>query len=1262
MKNSKNSTSRPLRTLLLWASALSLCASACGDGKPANDPSRVSKLADSARGSRDGERLGEWLFAEMLASGGDAKRAGEAAAELAKETSSAKLYGNLALGLYEETHGDPGVAADAYARSLRFAADGGHDGELASWFAASHLTSLRSAVPGLYARVQSTLDPLLKSPRSLGWRTTSALLEWQSAEFESKQAVSSKDADVAARLGCARNLRIAGPFGIGIAQDLRRAFPAESPNRWLGAWPKDADRGIAPRVLKTEQARCLVTPTERSGEGIYYVETFVTAPAPRDVIMTVQGAVSVSVDHASILERDPSEWGSWHKFGAAVHLPKGRHRIVARIVSDSTAIRIVNPDGTPSNLGTSGDDGSPYGLEKATALENPNPLRNIESYAPSKELAPVRRLLAASAAHADGMDDVAMWMLEPITNVGSAPGTALEAAAVFARSDASNTDDGRRRAEKLLHTRALERDTGLWYSHAWLSLEDGDQRGLAESVKPLRALQQRFPKRPELLEQLVRIYLKLGWKTERAESVRLLAKQYPDNATAQHMLLDLLDEDGPQADADAVAAKIQKLEPDSEVAFSRALARLDFQAALEELRRIEKRRPERKDLAGRIADILQRSGDPRASAAQLAKALAKNPLDSELRLKEADRAYAKGDKNAIRNALAEAIRAGAKGTQIREALELLEGSTSLEAYRIDSKKVIADFEAWEKTGKRMSGTAARVLDYSALWVNSDGSSEMLEHEIVRVQAQEAVAQEAEQNIPEGLVLRFRVIKKNGEILEPEPVSGKPTLTMPHVEVGDYIETEHISMNGGDANGLRYRGPTWFFREADKGYWRSEFIVVAPKEKALDLEVRGQVPPPKVTDRGLLVERRYRVDESPAAVIEPGSAPPFEFLPSVRVGWGIRLESTLRRLEGAANDGTTLDPRFLKQAEAMVKDIPKARVHDRAQKIYRELAASIEDGKETDPRRVLTSKSGSRQAAFMYLLRLLKVPVEFALVRSRLASPKAGPMSESEAWDALLVRIETERGAEWLTVQDKFAPYGYLPAEVRGQPAIRLREGLPREQTPQGGAFDGVAISGRVDLRANGSAMVDLSQSFSGKLAITLRNVLERIPEAQLSDFTETRLLGASLPGARVRQVTVENKAELDKPLVLKTKAEVPQFARETSGGLALKPLFPVHLIQLATLPVRQTPMLIGTSSHLEVNVEVVVPDTMRMPASLPTGEVRSGERFVRVSDSVKGHAIFLNRLVDIPAGRVAVGAEYTEFQQFVEQGDRLFEGEALIGR
>jgi hypothetical protein len=431
---------------------------------------------------------------------------------------------------------------------------------------------------------------------------------------------------------------------------------------------------------------------------------------------------------------------------------------------------------------------------------------------------------------------------------------------------------------------------------------------------------------------------------------------------------------------------------------------------------------------------------------------------------------------------------------------------------------------------------------------------------------------------------------------------------------------------------------------------------------VEIETVGQVPKPAVRERGPFVERRWLVEESPPAPEEPDAPNPREFLPSVRIGWGFSLDEMLLRYTDAASEETPLDPRLVKVAQAIVKGIPASKPDERARAIYTFVGEAIQDGQESDGRRAITGRAGSRQAAFFYLMRLLGVKTELAIVKSRIAPPAAGKMSEVENYDNVVARLDTGGEGRWLTVRDKFAPFGYVPAELRGQPAIRLIPGAPRTTTPKLGAADGVLLEGRAFLKEDGSASIEIAQSYEGRMGIGLRAVFDRVAESKRSEFVETRLLANNLPGARLRDLKIENKDDLAKPLVLRMKADVPQLARSAgTGKLILKQLFAVDIAQVASLPQRQTPLLLGSSSHVEVDFDIVAPTTMRLPPTLPGGEIRDGDRSVLVRDKVEGNLLKLSRVVDIPAGRVQPGSEYARFIEFTREADQLLAREIALG-
>jgi tetratricopeptide (TPR) repeat protein len=1256
-----------MRARTIWALATALAVSACGGSMPAHDataPASATSMRDAGERSNDGEVIGQWLLAETFAPGGDVRDAQRARKKL-ESVKHPGMWANLARAVDDETHGAPQSAAEAYVDAI-VAARSSEDPltELAAWYAMHHLLGLRGAVAELYARHEAKLGPLVGAPGRLGWRAAAELAEWSIAEaFDKAQATGDAyDALVKKRSGCASGVQLAGPFGHGSEEDRRRSFDAEKPGPWPPSWSPDPLRGSVAHVLHTEQARCLATSMEHVEDGVFYAQSFFTTKNDRELLVAVSGALTVWVDDTKVLERSLDDWGTWQRFGVAVHVGPGRHRVVARLLGESATVRLLQLDGSPADVATDSDTRAPYAILPPEILRDPNPINAIVKAEHASS--PLETWLASYAAHIDGMDDVATVLVDPLVAPENAAGAALQEAALYAQHDSASPNEIRARAEKDLETRALKADPGLWYPQAWLILDEGEQKGLVETVEPLRQLAAKFTNQPEVHEQLATTYARLGWQGERLRALSDLAARFPDDVSALRLDLEALDQQGPVTEADAIATRIKKLDPDSEVDLDRAIARHDWKGAIAELDRLQKRRPDRKEIAARMGDVLARAGDPSAAASQLEKALAKNPLDASARFDLADAKFAKGDTHALRRALADALAVGAKASELRDAIDLLEGATYLEPWRLDGKKQIRDFEAWEKKGHHMDGTAARVLDYSALWVHPDGSSDMLEHEILRIQSQEEIGRESEQQQPTGLVLRLRVIKPDGTQLEPEPVEGKPTLTMPNLEVGDYIEIEHITSEAGDGSkGKRYHGPTWFFREADKGYWRSEFAVITPKDKKLDIETRGNVPAPKERDVGpTFMERRWLVEDSPPAPEEPEAAPPQEYLPSVRIGWGVTLEDTVARYVDLGQDTMPLDPRVRARAQEIVKGIPETKRDDRARAVYDWVLEKVEDGQEKDGRKVVIGKSGSRQSAFLHLMRQLGMTVDLGLVKDRLALSPIGPMSDVDDYDSLALRLDTGNGQHrWLTVHDKFAPYGYVPAEQRGQTCVMLIPGTPRDTVTSTGSVDGIKYEGRADLRDDGSATVDLAESFDGKLGIQMRNVLDKIPEGQLHDFVETRLIGHNLPGARLRDMKVENAKNLSAPLIVRSHLEVPRLARAQGAELVVSSLFPMHLARLATLPQRQTPMLLPTWAHVEVKLEIVTPKGTRMPASLPKGEVRDGERVVTVSDQVNGRAIELVRVIDIPAGRVQP-SEYAKFQKFVEDGDALLDREIELGK
>jgi cellulose synthase operon protein C len=545
-------------------------------------------------------------------------------------------------------------------------------------------------------------------------------------------------------------------------------------------------------------------------------------------------------------------------------------------------------------------------------------------------------------------------------------------------------------------------------------------------------------------------------------------------------------------------------------------------------------------------------------------------------------------------------------------------------------------------------------------VHADGSSRMLEHEIVRIQSSEAISMFAEHRKLEGLVLNMRVIKKNGRTLWPEPVAGKPTVTFPHLEVGDYIETEHVQGFPAVEHGRNYPGMRWFFREENVAYSRSEFVLIAPSERTLDIEVTGDVPEPAITRDGSFVTRRWRVDESPAAPVEPLSAPVEEFLPSVRIGWGNGLDRRLRILSEQVADTLPIDPRIERLAVAIAGG-GELDPMSRARKAYRWVQDNIKDGQEADGRRVLTSRNGNRWSALRLLLRALDVPVSYLVVKNRLARPAPGPLSEAEAYGVPLLYVGEGDAAAWLTLQEQFAPFGYVPVEARGMPAFELSVDGPRALTvPLAGDQDRLEFEGKVTLAADGSARMALRQRFVGKYAMRLRGGLVQVPEGRLHEVIESRLLAQALPGAELEGFSIEGQKDLDAPLTVDMQVVIAKFAEVGPNRIVIEPPLMPRLTRLASLAERQTPLLIRESMHQSARLEITLEPGMNVWGARQ-GEVKDGEYRVVARDSVSEKQLVLDREVSIAAGRVSP-ADYARFLAYAREAEQLLAQPIVLTR
>jgi tetratricopeptide (TPR) repeat protein len=1244
----RSRSARPAASLLV-----ALALGACGPRAPAAGGASVGELRASSAGSADDETLARWLLAELISPGGSSDGAARARQKLDQNRASHYLA-DLARGLDDRVHGRLMTAPGFFLGALTGARDEvSPEARLVAWFSAAQLAQ-NSRSAEVWPELEPRVRELIERPGGIGWRARAQLVELWLAQSARGAA---PDVDAVERLGCVTAVRFAGPFGSPAPVHLHRHWPAELPGPWPQRWPADAATGLGPTVSPSLARGCEVLLDGAVNQGVFYAESFLTLAEPADLILAAQGALALWVDDRLVLDRDPRTWGVWPKFGVALRLGAGRHRVLARLSEGRTLLRALRLDGTPLEVHAGTEAAAPYALAAPQPLADPNDLmRFIGPAGVSGDPDDVTRYIAAELAHLEGEDDVSSVLMQPLTEPPErASGVSLAGLADWVQGDPLVGRSEASDRSRALQSAAIAKDAGLWRPQLGLAIAKASGGNLADAVAPLRELTQRFPDVPAVFNALGIVLGRLDWRPEQRAVVLQMAERFAD-PEALEAAATFLDQRGEPERAEAAARRALSLDAGNDVQLARALRRRDYPAALAELDRLQRQLPYRRaELERKRLEVLLAAGDPSVEERLLEATIEAAPENGNARLALADARFARGDADALQRSLAEATLAGADPEPLARAIDAAQALRDFSPYRLDGRQIIA---AYEKADRHQSASAARVLDYAAVWVHADGSSRMLEHEIVRIQSTDAISKFAEQERLDGLVLAQRVIKRNGRTLEPEPVAGKPTVTFPHLEIGDYIETEHVVAAPALEHGRFYGGMRWFFREENVAYARSEFVLIAPRERQLDLELTGDVPEPRLEESGSFVVRRWRVDESPAAPDEPLAAPVQEYLPSVRVGWGDGIERRLRLLSEQVADTSAIDPRIAALASEIAAD---ADPMQRARKAYRWVQDNIKDGQEMDARRVLTARAGNRWSALRMLLRALDVPVSYLVVKNRLAPPSPGPMSEADAYNVPLLYVGEGPGAAWLTAQEQYAPFGYVPVEARGMPAFQLSiDGQKALTVPPAGDQDRLEYEGKVVLGAGGAARLALRQRFVGKYAIRLRGGLTQVPEGRLHEIIESRLLGQALPGAELLDFRVEGQDDLDAPLVVEMVAGVRNFAEVDAQRSVIEPPLMPRLTRLATLPERQTPLLIRESMHQSARLEIALEPGTQVWGTRQ-GTVESGEYSVVARDAVEGDVLVIDREVSIAAGRVSP-ADYGRFQRFTREAEELLSQPIVLTR
>jgi len=959
----------------------------------------------------------------------------------------------------------------------------------------------------------------------------------------------------------------------------------------------------------------------------------------------------------------------------AVRLSVGVHRLIIRTVKEDRAgtfvLSVMRLDGKPARIGFSPARGPAprwNGVEEAKPhLLFPTAQSLADALSPE-----VGDVLGTYLAIRDAMGrdrEGAKALMQRLQMRLQGPAlTSLRAdLSLGDRAVPSRVARGRATRDLEATTDKDPGDVNAFITRASIALEDARGLEALEFLKQARAAQGDSGEKGYLVPLIeARAQLSLNLDAQAEQSAQKAEQARPGLCEALNLRLDLAVRRDAVKASDALLQELHACPGNLYRTAEHARARGELARAATLYGELVARDPGQISSATRLSSLLVglRRFD---EAAQHLSALRKLwPRNAGLLKQLADLRELAGKRDEALALREEALRLDGSDLSLRRAVHRAKtGKELLSEYAIDTK---AALENYEKSRRAEETPYVYVLDAAAIQGFPDGSTVERIHVIQKAVEQTGVSEIAEVSIPgNAQLLLLRTLKADGTMLEPENIEGKDTISLPGVQVGDFVEFEYLVAH--PSRGPLQPGFTasnFYFQIARVPNHWSTYVVTAPKGSGLKVDAHNMKPPEVEVREGLEVFS-YDEREVPPYLPEPDSPRAgTEVLPFVAVGVGAEGNQGVVNAyaDGSLERGqvTYEVEKFAQQAAAGQKGLAAIKA------VYSAVMHRIagrDAGLTSSAAATLAQERGSRTWLLKASLEALGIPARLVAIRTFASDPSPFLFPNDALLPYVALRAEVPgEGVVWLDPAIRFGPFGELPEQALGG-----REGwlfpepgrpLAQVKTPPNRPRAPKDIRLKLTLSEEGRLSGEGIETYEGFEAARLGEALDQLSPDQRNQSLQSAL-SRYFGGAELTKVKVELRQEVGAPFVVRYAFTVPTFARKEGDTLVLPPItFPARLgkrfVQLST---RKSPLYLDETERTHTSVELTVPPGMQFSGIEPELKAQSPYGTFSHRETQVDGKLRINEIYGLDAARIPP-REYEGFAAFAGEVDLIQQRELVL--
>ncbi len=1068
-------------------------------------------------------------------------------------------------------------------------------------------------------------------------------------------------------MGGADTATLLGPFSPWHMLAFDDTTPPEKDGSLAGPFSGPFGQ-LVPRTLRAPDSR-LDLSGEPAGGDIYLMA--VDAEVSEDGVYVARSVSAsshkVMLDGRPLLERRAFTRAAPTVTARPVRLAAGRHRLFIKLLKDqrssNVSFALTRADGRPSAIRYSPASG-PAPASWGSAPKNAEaqlvyPRAEDLAAALADEAGP---LLADFLAVRDGMGrdlDGSWRLMTRLQKTARSPAILALRAELAAQDRSIPSKVARGRATRDIET-ALSKDPGdvaTLLLRAELSLNDGQASTALQTVRKARAVVTPAGWPVHMLE--ARAALALEVESQAEESAEAALQAQPGLCEGRRLGYELARRRDAVARADELVASLAGCPGALTRTADHARMRGDLERTVALYQEQLARNPGDVNAGLSVANayVARRSFDEASATLKALSALW--PRNTQVLTRLADVRELAGDAAGAQALREQALSIDGGNLSLRRAVVRAKtGKEVLQAYAIDGRQAIKDYEA--NPGPEESA-AAYVLDAAAVQVFPDGSVVNRIHSIQKALEQSGVQDIAEVNLPSGAqVLALRTRKADGTVLEPENIEGKDTVSLPGVQVGDYVEVEYLQAES--SRGPAQPGFTaseFYFRIADMPDHRAIYTVVAPKGTGMKVDAHGlQVSAPVV--KGDEEVFTHEVKKVPPFIPEPDSPPSVrEYLPFVVVGAGTTGND---RLVAVYSDAFLDNGALNWELEAFARTAAEGKKGLEAVKALYAAVMKTFSGRDAGLTQSAASSVAQDRGSRLWVLKAgleaLGIPARIAAVRTFSSDPAEYLFPEEALLPYLAVRAEVPgEGPVWLDTTTRYAPFGELPEAALGErEAYVLPEpGRPLEKvkTPPLKQQPSKVVKLALEVDAKGLLTAKAEELYTGFQAAQLAEAFESISGERRKQALQGAV-GRYFRGAELTELKVERAEEVGAPFSVHYAFKAPGFARTDGNKLVLPPLTMPAMLgrQYVQISTRTTPLYLESNEESRVRVTLTMPQGYRLADAQAQLKAESPFGRLQRTEKQEGRTLTLEETLRVERARIPV-KKYEDFAHFAGEVDLI---------